>query len=363
MSDTKIYNGKVYLSKADENVLIDDCVVRILKTAPSPNNPDPEPIQDPVKTKKGLFAIDLGSKKLENVKTVFLALEHPQGKTRKLAYRIDLETAKFGETHKFYLEAEKRFSQRAGFLFFITCAVALVIVAITYLNMHRISPNEKQESGISAIIDYTLSHIDTSMVLGESDLVSSLDTTLTEEVRSLNENRLIDTLQSRTVNLILKSIDEYVATNNHPLYRTSIEQARRELNFYETSWLWRSKPKIYLEIFFWALIATFLRLIVNTGYYLYIRRFLSSTIYYKASLLFMVPIIAIVISVVLSYVNVQLTLGETGFKFDFKNAETSIIIAIFIGLTPWGSWEFLEDLADRFGKTLSNITGDRQQEA
>lgn len=126
--------------------------------------------------------------------------------------------------------------------------------------------------------------------------------------------------------------------------------------------LWEDSPGRLLEVMFWALAATLLRLIFNTGYYLYKSSFLKSAIPQHASFLVIIPVVAVIIAFVLTLVSVDLKMGDTAVKLDMSNVLISIVVAALIGLAPWKSWNFVHKLADLFFKTLAGyfkISSDR----
>lgn len=131
------------------------------------------------------------------------------------------------------------------------------------------------------------------------------------------------------------------------LKEIKLQSSKRPNNFF-----WDTYPLRMLEVLLWALIATLLRLIVNTGYYLFRKRFIKSGIYHSLGLIFTVPILALLISIVLSFIKISLALGEAELNLDLTNIYISILVATFIGLSPWKAWDYLNGLSDSLFKRL-----------
>ncbi|MEE8522847.1 MAG: hypothetical protein V3T72_02865 [Thermoanaerobaculia bacterium] len=119
--------------------------------------------------------------------------------------------------------------------------------------------------------------------------------------------------------------------------------------------LWEDSPGRLLEVMFWALAATLLRLIFDTGYYLYKSSFLKSAIPHHSALVVIIPIVAVIIAFVLTLVRVDMQLGENVLTLDMGNVLIAILVAVLIGLAPWKSWNFLYRLADLLFTTLSGF--------
>ena len=94
---------------------------------------------------------------------------------------------------------------------------------------------------------------------------------------------------------------------------------------------------------------------MNAGRYLRRRDFYFNAIPHHVGYFFAVPIMAVLIAFVLSFVNVDFRLGESGVSIDFSNVIVSIVIASLVGLTPWRASEFLENLADTFFTKIGEI--------
>jgi hypothetical protein len=115
-------------------------------------------------------------------------------------------------------------------------------------------------------------------------------------------------------------------------------------------------PARLLEVLFWAMAATLIRLIFNTGKYLYDRNFYKSAIPHHIALIFTVPILAVLIAFVISLINLSGGISEAQFNLDLNSVYISILVGALIGLAPWKAWDFLQGLADLLFNKLKGIT-------
>lgn len=132
----------------------------------------------------------------------------------------------------------------------------------------------------------------------------------------------------------------------------ALETLEEQVQTTRSSFLWEENPGRLLEVMFWALLATLLRLIFNAGQYLYAGRFLKTAIPQHLAFLFTVPVVAAIIALVLMVVRIDAG-GDTGVLLDMSNVLVSIILGALIGLAPWRAWEFLRALADRVFERLA----------
>ena len=120
----------------------------------------------------------------------------------------------------------------------------------------------------------------------------------------------------------------------------------------KSAWFWETPPNTYYEIVFWALFATLLRLIGNTSFYVSRNIFYRDSIPHKAVLLFTIPLIALLITIVISFFKITINIGGAAISLNFSDPYFSIILASLIGLAPWKAWEFMYGLADLFFNQL-----------
>lgn len=106
-----------------------------------------------------------------------------------------------------------------------------------------------------------------------------------------------------------------------------------------TSLFWSSSPKIYIEIVFWALIGSLVRLVFVTHQYLRWRRFYLQGIYQHVALLITVPILTLVFMVVISMA--KLTAEDSSVVLDLSDPRIVAGASFLIALAPWRLWERL----------------------
>ena len=70
------------------------------------------------------------------------------------------------------------------------------------------------------------------------------------------------------------------------------------------------------------------------------------------SLIFTIPILALVISFVISLINIDIKVGQIPLPLNLTDVRIAIIVAVLIGLAPWHARDFLGDLADALFKKL-----------
>jgi len=80
----------------------------------------------------------------------------------------------------------------------------------------------------------------------------------------------------------------------------------------------------------------------------------KNAIAHHVSLIVTAPLLAVLIAFVLSLVNISLGLGGRAVSLDLSNVAISILVGAIIGLSPWGAWEFMQDLADALFRKLSS---------
>lgn len=124
-------------------------------------------------------------------------------------------------------------------------------------------------------------------------------------------------------------------------------------------YFWEEPDLRYIEILSVALVATLIRLAIKTGAELADDRFLKHSIGPRVALLFAVPIIALLVTFVLSLVTISIAVSGTTFVLDMSNITIAIVVAALIGLAPYKAWGFLSTLAD---KLFDALTPGKQEE-
>ena len=74
-------------------------------------------------------------------------------------------------------------------------------------------------------------------------------------------------------------------------------------------------------------------------------------------------ILAVLITFVLSFVDVSIALGESLLRLDLGDSTVAVLVAALIGLAPWRATAFLAQLADRLFDWLAGLAGGRDAAA
>ena len=106
-----------------------------------------------------------------------------------------------------------------------------------------------------------------------------------------------------------------------------------------SDFIWSTSPKIYLEILFWALFGTLVRLIFVVHQYLRWNRFFKQGMYQHIALLITVPILTLVFVAVISMA--KLTAEDASVVLDFSDPRIVAGGSFLIALVPWQLWERL----------------------
>lgn len=281
-----------------------------------------------------------------------------------------------------------------GITFLIFLLALLVGLICSYYNLHKPDANCNQQpncdqqqinpdivnSLTESLVDrITADSVKVSTFQLKENVIDSTDLVfLTDELQQIKEatNELykasqIDISFQAMINQYLVDVKQAIAVKNKDDVQAALVNTKtyiKKIHHLKPSWFWQIPPQVYYEILFWALFATILRLISNTSYYVSRNNFLRDTIPHKAVLLFTIPLIALLITFVISFFKITISLGGAEANLDFSNAYVSIILAFLIGLAPWRSWEFMYGLADKLFISLKkwlglNKSGDEKNEA
>jgi len=258
--------------------------------------------------------------------------------------------------------AKNQVAHRAGIIFMIFMFGLLGITVWGYLALHQ---NDALRSRISASppinqdLSAMLANARDQAVLGpigpETLVASSLKST-TEIYNGLVSSDAV-LFDARKQTVISSLFAQAGAANDAKQVKelegilVSLDAALREPS---DPFFWSHYPGNLLEVVFWALGATLIRLLFNTGNYLRRRRFQKNAIAQHFSLIVTAPLLAVLIAFVLSLVNVSLGLGGRAVSLDLSNVAISILVGAIIGLSPWAAWESMQDLADALFRKLSS---------
>ena len=351
MATTRILRGKVY-DKTTRNSYA-QATVRLIPMTGVPAE------SCFIETdRNGEFQLDLADEK-----------SFPEGNYRLSAFHEDAIMEADDETIAIPLEQGKnyrsipmlgrdQFSQTTGIIFGALLVVGLITVSIFYANLHFKYP-VPLDSEMKALISLVSYQVDSVYQAGDtiapgSLIPNAIKTLDTLADHALSAAELDSTDFAISLNFLLAQSAISVSNNDLPTLSALLKQIDQVIAQKPQSFFWESYPMRLLEITLWALIATFLRLIVNTGYYLFRKRFIKSGVYHSFGLIVTIPILALLISIVLSFISISIVLGEAELNLDLTNIYISILVATFIGLSPWKGWDYLNGLADSLFKRLGS---------
>ncbi len=211
---------------------------------------------------------------------------------------------------------------------------------------------------VSVVQDSTLSTPDSITLTataapGNSFVMNTLDTMRIIAMHTLAQEKLDSSDFGKAYLFLIDEAQRAAERGNAAELKLLLKEIREESSQKPNNFFWDIYPMRMLEILLWALMATLLRLIINTGYYLFRKRFIKSGIYHSLGLIFTVPILALLLSIVLSFIKINVAFGEAELNLDLTNIYISILVATFIGLSPWKAWDYLNDLADSLFKRLN----------
>jgi hypothetical protein len=259
------------------------------------------------------------------------------------------------------LESANNISNVAGVIFLILILLVLVGVATLYWHLHRAYPAKSQplNEQMSRLLELSqkkASEKDPNYQLVEgtvNDAKKMFNTLQQTEMIDENLVKVVETLFYDVISSIQKKEQNDILSALRLLDASLREQP---------SYFWQESPLRLLEMLFWAIAATLIRLAMNAGRYLRRRDFYLNAIPHHIGYFFAVPIMAVLLAFVLSFANVEFKLGESGVSLEFSNVIVSIVIAALVGLTPWRASEFLENLADAFFTKIGGIFKPTEEE-
>ncbi len=305
----------------------------------------------------GDFKLDLSDKEAIPDGKYQLSIFHSLAMMEKPFYEVQVPFEEGKSNLNVFLIAKKRYSSTWGIVFGLSLALLLLLLSIWYILLHR-NIKVPLDSGLVSLVElteksvYSFNNTDTipaqSMIFG---LLEKSDTTF----RSVAAKTGLDSTDYAGVIGAMFSTARTAAANNQIsdlkllLTEGIIPQIKEKPN----SYFWEQYPWRLAEILFWALIATVVSILISTGYYLFTGKFITLGISHQIALVFTVPILALLISLVLSFIKVDISLGEASLSLDLTDIRISILVATFIGLAHWEAWNYMNDLADRFFKKLN----------
>ena len=324
----------------------------------------------------------------ENEYQILLYAYYTEGRQQEpIPYKLKIDKGRTSEYVRVEMVNRGPINNRAGKIFLGSLVLLLAASAILYWQLHTPKGTEDQEVPDHYIVKVlteslderiTADSITVSTFIVEDTDISPEDSLLAlselEQIRDVanelyNASQLNSSLQA-LVNESLLDVQQAIENRNKDAILTALSSTRASLSklpSLENSWFWSTTPLVYIEVFFWALFATFIRLIGNTSYYVSRNNFLGDSIWHKAPLLVTMPLVTLLIVIVISFFKIVFTIGGTSFTVDFSNPFISIILASLIGLAPWKAYEFMYGLADLLFNQLKkwlglNKSGDEKSE-
>ena len=305
----------------------------------------------------GDFKLDLSDKEVIPDGRYKLSVFHSLAVMEKSYYEVEIPFEKGKSNLNIFLVAKKRYSSIWGIVFGLSLAIGLLLLSIWYIKLHN-NIKVPLDSGLLGMVELAEKSVnnfnntdtipDHSMIF---ELLEKSDTTF----RSVAAKAGLDSTDYASVVVGMFSTARKAAASDQIsdlkllLSEGIIPQIKEKPN----SYFWEQYPWRLAEILFWALIATVLSILISTGYYLFTGKFLTLGISHQVALVFTVPILALLISLVLSFIKVDIALGEASLSLDLTDIRISILVATFIGLAHWKAWNYMNDLADRFFKKLN----------
>ncbi len=268
-------------------------------------------------------------------------------------------------------------SNSAGRIFLGFLIILLSVLVFEYYEIHNTKANQKQGEVNNKIVNslteglvdrITADSIKVSAFQLKNDSISTLDYEfITAELYQIKDGAIelfkaskIDSTYQALINRNLEDVGLAVNRRNKEEIQAALVNSKtyiKEVPNFKSTWFWQTIPWSYYEIILWALFATLLRLIGNTSFYVSRNIFYRDSIADKMALLFTIPIIALLITFVISFFKISISIAGTALVVDFSNPFVSIILASLIGLAPWRAWEFIYGLADLLFDSLKKWLG------
>ncbi len=331
----------------------------------------------------GEFELDLSKKSNFPEGKYKLSVYHDDAKMEKDMPTISVPMAEGKDVQNVGLLSRDQFSQKAGKAFGAFLVFLLLVVGGFYAFLHIKYPvpldrqvsklakmleayqgNQDRDTlqapsiNVSVVQDSSNASTDSitltaTAVSGNSFVMNTLDTMRSIALHTLEREKLDSSDFGKAYLFLIDEAQRAAQSGNKAEFRLLLQEIREESSRKPNNFFWDIYPMRMSEILLWALLATLLRLIINTGYYLFRQRFIITGIYHSLGLIFTVPILALLLSIVLSFIKINIAFGEAELNLDLTNIYISILVATFIGLSPWKAWDYLNDLADSLFKRLT----------
>ena len=245
-------------------------------------------------------------------------------------------------------------SNTAGLKFLAIILVMLLSLAGFYMYLHDLYPSQSLpiNDKMSKIIEIVKEE-----AMKVAPELNGIEEKTADARKMFDVLKQAEAIDENTVKIAETLFNDLIVS----IQNKNIKDIRSNLNLLddtlrlEPSYFWQESPLNLLEMLFWATAATLIRLAMNAGRYLKKRDFHRNAIPHHVGYFFAVPVMALLIALVLSFVNVDFKLGASGVSLDFSDVIVSIVVASLVGLAPWRASEFLERLADSFFTKIGGI--------
>jgi hypothetical protein len=240
--------------------------------------------------------------------------------------------------------------QRAGIIFFSALVAALLLLLAGYTFLHSRFPatGEQASAALTLLAERALAQAGDQ---GELQADTRLAATLGEMSaiwQALDQNTLSG-LSASDAAYITGLLENPAAA----LQDASTEQALAQIGTLQELltalvnplYFWNTVPLRYVEVVFWALIGVLVNLILVSAGYLRWRRFYVEGIILHLSQLVTVPVLALVFVLLISLVNLTLSISDTTVQLDLEDPRILVAVAFIIGSRPWALWEFIQERA------------------
>lgn len=351
MATTRILRGKVY-DKTTRNRYRDATVKLTPMTGVAAESTFVET------DRNGEFQLDLADEKAFPEGNYLLSAFHEEAIMEGDEQNIAIPMEQGKNYQNIALLSRDQFSQTYGIIFGAILVIGLVIVSMYYAKLHfkYPVPLDNEMKSLIALVGFQVDSVyQEGDTLAPGSLIPNTIATLdTLAELALRAADLDSTDYAISLRFLLTQSAEAAKNNDLQTLKALMQEVEGIIAQKPESFFWEFYPMRLLEITLWALIATFLRLIVNTGYYLFRKRFIKTGIYHSLGLIVTIPILALLISIVLSFIRISIVLGEAELNLDLTNIYIAILVATFIGLSPWKGWDYLNGLADSLFKRLGS---------
>lgn len=306
----------------------------------------------------GDFEYDISDETLFPPGDYLLTAFHPLAEMDGSPIPIKLESGKAPGHQEIEMIKKREISMTAGYGFFIGLFILLAGVGYLYFYLHNNVIDNQLDENLPPLISLAkIQASDPDTINANSAIIGTIATMDSIANRSLLASGKAKGQYGMLISEFLDQANTAALANKKGQLTELLKKLDETFEKQTGSFFWSAYPNLLLEVFFWALIASLLRLLVNTGYYVSRKSFYGNSIIHKVSLILTIPILAILISFLLSFVNFSLSLGELQLKLDMSDPIVSILIATLIGLAPWESWAFMNSVADTLFERIGSAFG------